>query len=142
MSDFDFGQTIKYKDGTRDLNFEAAKRWALNNGASFSEDVKKRRGLIRCFKIGDKPVYRELSENELKHEKKEERNNILNGWLNDKLERYERQKAANLQTTDSDVDYKAMLLYAQYLRDVPQQDGDWWNQPILNFEDWRRNADL
>ena len=28
MTDFNYNQTIEYIDGTRDLNFEAARRWA------------------------------------------------------------------------------------------------------------------
>ena len=42
MTDFNYNQTIEYIDGTRDLNFEAARRWAQSNGATFEEDVSKR----------------------------------------------------------------------------------------------------
>ena len=42
MTDFNYNQTIEYIDGTRDLNFEAARRWAQSNGATFEEDVAKR----------------------------------------------------------------------------------------------------
>ena len=53
-----------------------------------------------------------------------------------RIERYQTQKEAKLETTESDETYIALLLYAQYLRDFPQQDGDWWNAPILTFEEW------
>jgi len=39
---FTYNQTIEYIDGTRDLNFEAAQRWARAHGTSFKEDVSKR----------------------------------------------------------------------------------------------------
>lgn len=42
MTEFNFNQTIEYIDGTRDLNFEEARRWAQSHGASFEEDIDKR----------------------------------------------------------------------------------------------------
>ena len=42
MADFNYNQTIEYIDGTRDLNFEAARRWAQSNGTTFEEDISKR----------------------------------------------------------------------------------------------------
>lgn len=42
MIEFNYNQTIEYIDGTRDLNFEAARRWAQSNGATFEEDINKR----------------------------------------------------------------------------------------------------
>ena len=42
MTEFNYNQTIEYTDGTRDLNFEAARRWAQSNGTTFEEDISKR----------------------------------------------------------------------------------------------------
>lgn len=42
MTEFNFNQTIEYIDGTRDLNFEEARRWAQSHGTSFEEDIDKR----------------------------------------------------------------------------------------------------
>ena len=42
MTDFTYNQTIEYIDGTRDLNFEAAQKWAREHGTSFEEDISKR----------------------------------------------------------------------------------------------------
>ena len=53
-----------------------------------------------------------------------------------RIERYQTQKEAGLETTDDNKSYSALLIYAQYLRDFPQQDGEWWNAPILTFEEW------
>ncbi|MGN1078899.1 MAG: phage tail assembly chaperone [Alphaproteobacteria bacterium] len=40
-----------------------------------------------------------------------------------RIERYQTQLAAGLETTDTAKQYKALLLYVQALRDVPDQDG-------------------
>ena len=53
-----------------------------------------------------------------------------------RIERYQTQKWAGLETTETSETVEALLLYAQYLRDFPQQDGEWWNAPILTFEEW------
>lgn len=40
-----------------------------------------------------------------------------------RIERYQTQEAAGLETTDTAEHYKAILLYVQALRDVPEQEG-------------------
>lgn len=40
-----------------------------------------------------------------------------------RIERYQTQSAAGLETTDTAENYKAILLYVQALRDVPEQAG-------------------
>ena len=42
MATYTYNQAIEYIDGTRDLNFEDARRWAQSNGATFEEDISKR----------------------------------------------------------------------------------------------------
>ena len=42
MANFTYNQIIEYTDCTRDLNFEAARRWAQSNGTTFEEDISKR----------------------------------------------------------------------------------------------------
>lgn len=51
-----------------------------------------------------------------------------------RIERYQTQKAAGLETTDTAEHYKAILLYVQALRDVPEQAGfpdaiEWPEEP-------------
>lgn len=75
------------------------------------------------------------TDEEKKQIKRWERNDILNKAM-ERVERYQTQKEAGLATTDDDKTYSALLIYAQYLRDFPQQDGEWWNAPILTFEEW------
>ena len=59
MADFKYNQTIEYTDGTRDLNFEAARKWARENGTTFEEDIDARvtiGGVLkRYFVIGSEP---------------------------------------------------------------------------------------
>lgn len=47
---FYYGQIIEYVDGTRDLNFEAARKWCDENNAHFLEIEPKEDG-VRQFKI-------------------------------------------------------------------------------------------
>lgn len=53
-----------------------------------------------------------------------------------KVERYETQKAAEIETTDSAETYRNYLLYLQYLRDVPQS-ADFPNVEVLTFDKWK-----
>lgn len=51
-----------------------------------------------------------------------------------RIERYQTQDAAGLETTDTAENYKAILLYVQALRDVPAQSGfpdaiEWPEEP-------------
>ena len=51
-----------------------------------------------------------------------------------RIERYQTQEAAGLETTDTAEHYKAILLYVQALRDVPEQEGfpdaiEWPEEP-------------
>ena len=54
-----YNQTIEYEDCTRDLNFEAAQKWAREHGTSFEEDIDARvtvSGVLkRYFVIGSEP---------------------------------------------------------------------------------------
>ena len=77
----------------------------------------------------------EPSDEELKNRKRWERNAELEKVMA-RVQRYQTQKEAGLATTDDNKTYSALLHYAQYLRDFPQQDGEWWNAPILTFEEW------
>ena len=52
-----------------------------------------------------------------------------------KVERYETQKTAEIETTDSAETYRNYLLYLQYLRDVPQSE-NFPNIEVLTFDKW------
>ena len=71
-------------------------------------------------------------------EKSNQVKSIRNQYLSDTLarcDRYEKQKAIGLDTTESEDTYRNYLLYLQYLRDVPQNK-DFPDVEVLTFEAW------
>ena len=58
--DYNYGDIIEYIDTTRDLNFEAAQKWAFIHNVDFTEQVEKREEkegkLYRYFQIGEEPA--------------------------------------------------------------------------------------
>lgn len=54
-----------------------------------------------------------------------------------------------LQTTDkylsvqdfpiSDDERERYKAYRQYLREIPQNENEWWNEPVLSFDDWKEH---
>ena len=72
-------------------------------------------------------------------EKSNQVKSIRNQYLSDTLarcDRYEKQKAIGLDTTESEDTYRNYLLYLQYLRDVPQS-ADFPNVEVLTFDEWK-----
>ena len=73
-----------------------------------------------------------------KIEKSNQVKSIRNQYLSDTLarcDRYEKQKAIGLDTTESEDTYRNYLLYLQYLRDIPQS-ADFPNIEVLTFDEW------
>ena len=63
---------------------------------------------------------------------------IRSQYMSDTLsrcDRYEKQKAIGLDTTESEDTYRNYLLYLQYLRDIPQQ-LEFPNIEVLTFDEW------
>lgn len=169
MTQYSYNQTIEYIDGTRDLNFEAARCWAKSNGTTFEEDVAKREpyelehketymnsetgetetkvikspSIKRFFVIGDEPKpivieptpIPELTEEELKANKRMERNVLLQG-TQDRIDRYRNQKELGVETTDSEEVYKQLLAYMQYLRDYTKEE-DWYKHSAFDYEQYK-----
>lgn len=72
-------------------------------------------------------------------EKSNQVKSIRNQYLSDTLarcDRYEKQKAIGLDTTESEDTYRNYLLYLQYLRDVPQSE-NFPNIEVLTFDKWK-----
>ena len=163
MKDFTYNQTIEYIDGTRDLNFEAAQRWAQEHGTSFEEDVAKREPyeqereetymnpetgadevklvktptLKRFWVIGDEPkpyIPPEPSEDELKARVRSVRDSYMVSTQN-RIDRYRNQKELGIETTDTEEVFKQLLEYTQYLRDYPSCK-KWWNKNPMVFDEW------
>ena len=51
-----------------------------------------------------------------------------------RLSRFERQKAINVETTDTEETYLGWCRYIQYLRDITKQD-KWWELELKEFEE-------
>lgn len=163
MTEFNFNQTIEYIDGTRDLNFEAAQKWAREQGTSFEEDVSKREPyeqeheetymnpttgeeevklvktptLKRFFVIGDEPkpyVSPEPSEYELKARVRSVRDSYMVSTQN-RIDRYRNQQELGTETVDDEATYKLLLEYTQYLRDYPNGK-NWWVKNPMVFDEW------
>lgn len=125
MENFNYNQTIEYIDGTRDLNFEAARRWAQSNGTTFEEDIDARvtvSGVLkRYFVIGlepekpapiEPPPVPEPTQEEKEQAVRNERNLRLayTDWT---------------QLPDAPLTEEQKAAYAEYrqaLRDVPAQE--------------------
>lgn len=146
MTEFNFNQTIEYEDCTRDLNFEAARRWAHEHRTTFEEDIAARKTvngrLMRYFVIGSEPApavvepapVPEPTVEELQAAKRAERDARMS-VTQDRIDRYRNQIEAGFDTTDDETTFKALLRYTQYLRDFTAAD-DWWTASILFFEEW------
>ena len=161
MTDFTYNQTIEYIDGTRDLNFEAAQKWAREHGTSFEEDVAKREPyeqehgetyidpttgetevktvssptLKRFFVIGDEPKPYVPTEDELKAQVRAVRDNYMQTTQN-RIDRYRNQKGLGIETTDTEEVFKQLLEYTQYLRDYPSGE-NWWEHSPKDFSTWK-----
>ena len=160
MTNFTYNQTIEYIDGTRDLNFEAAQKWAQEHGTSFEEDVSKRepyeqeheetymnpttgetevktvssQTIKRFFVIGDEPKPYVPTEDELKAQVRAVRDKYMQTTQN-RIDRYRNQKELGIETTDTEEVFKRLLDYTQYLRDYPSGK-NWWVKNPMVFNEW------
>ena len=160
MTNFIYNQTIEYIDGTRDLNFEAAQKWAREHGTTFVEDVSKREPyeqeheetymnpttgedevklvktptLKRFWVIGNEPKPHVPTEDELKAQVRAVRDNYMQTTQN-RIDRYRNQKELGIETTDTEEVFKQLLEYTQYLRDYPSGE-NWWSENPMIFDAW------
>lgn len=152
MTKFNFNQTIEYIDGTRDLNFEAAQKWAQEHGTSFEEDVSKREPyeqeheetymnpttgedevrlvktptLKRFFIIGDEPKPYVPTEDELKAQVRAVRNQYL--------KQTDEFMIVDYPITDDERELYRQ--YREYLRDYTLSE-NWWESEPQKFEEWK-----
>ena len=152
MTNFTYNQIIEYIDGTRDLNFEAAQKWAREHGTSFEEDVAKREPyeqeheetymnpttgadevrlvktptLKRFWVIGDEPKPYVPTEDELKAQVRAVRNQYL--------EQTDKVMLVDYPITDDERElYKQ---YREYLRTYPEC-RDWHKANPKTYEEWK-----
>lgn len=160
MTNFTYNQKIEYIDGTRDLNFEAAQKWAQEHGTTFVEDVSKREPyeqeheetymnpttgadevklvktptIKRFWVIGDEPKPYVPTEDELKSQIRAVRDNYMQTTQN-RIDRYRNQQELGTETVDDEATYKLLLEYTQYLRDYPSGK-NWWSENPMVFDEW------
>ena len=130
MTNFTYNQTIEYVDGTRDLNFEAAQKWAREHGTSFEEDVTARKmlgdKLMRFFVIGNEPKPYIPTEDELKAQVRAVRNQYL--------EQTDKVMLVDYPITDDERElYKQ---YRTYLRTYPECQ-DWYKANPKTYDEWK-----
>ena len=101
---------------TKDKYSEAYSFIKDKDGLSIEEiEPEKGKRRYKIVKIPDKSIEQKCSEFRMKRD--EAINNII--W---RIERYEQQKKLNISTSDSEEDYMNILLYIQYLRDLPNDE--------------------
>ena len=129
MTDFTFNQTIEYIDGTRDLNFEAAQKWAREHGTSFEEDDTARKmlgdKLMRFFVIGNELKPYVPTEDELKAQVRAVRNQYL--------EHTDKYMITDYPITDEERELYRQ--YREYLRTYPEC-RDWYKANPKTYEEW------
>ena len=152
MTEFNYNQTIEYIDGTRDLNFEAARRWAQSNSTTFEEDISKREpyeleheesylnsetgttetkmvktpSIKRFFVIGDEPKPYVPTEDELKAQVRAVRNRYL--------EQTDKVMLVDYPITDDERELYRQ--YREYLRTYPEYQ-DWYKANPKTFDEWK-----
>lgn len=136
MTEYTYNQTIEYIDGTYDENFNKAKKWAFEHNTTFEEDMEARDLPKRYFVIGKEP---EPMTEPSEEEKKISVSVLCSQYINDiswRVERYNTQKAINVETSDSEEMYLYILKYMEYCREYDDQDNNWWEQNPLDFDTW------
>lgn len=125
---FDYNQRINYIDGTFDVNFNNARRWALEHKTTFLEDMKVRDLPNRVFVIGPriKPTEEEL---------KAQVRAVRNGYLQDT----DRYMLEDYPVTSEEKELCKQ--YRQYLRDYTEEE-NWWLQNPLTFESWKQGREF
>ncbi len=107
----------------------------------FDEVIEDFKHTVDDYILYDDEYLLNTNEKVIKQQKIEKSNqvkSIRNQYLSDTLarcDRYEKQKSAGIETTDSEETYKNYLFYLQYLRDVPQQ-LEFPNVEVLTFDKW------
>lgn len=137
MTEFNYNQTIEYTDGPRDLNFEAARKWARENGTTFEEDIDARvtvGGVLkRYFVIGSEPEKPAPIEPPPAPEPtQEEKEQAIRNERNLRLSYTDWTQLPDAPLTAEQK--SAYATYRQALRDVPEQEGfpdaiEWPEEP-------------
>ena len=107
----------------------------------FDEVIEDTEHTVNDYTLYDSEFLPDTDEKVIEQQNIEKSNqvkSIRNQYLSDTLarcDRYEKQKAIGLDTTESEDTYRNYLLYLQYLRDIPQSE-NFPNIEVLTFDEW------
>ena len=106
------------------------------NPTTGADDVKlvKTPTLKRFWVIGDEPKPYVPTEDELKVQARAVRDKYMQTTQN-RIDRYRNQKELGIETTDTEEVFKRLLEYTQYLRDYPNGE-NWWSENPMIFDAW------
>lgn len=137
MTDFNYNEIIEYIDGTRDLHFEEARKWAKVHNTTFNELLDKRNLPKRYFQIGPEP------ESQIKpipepqeptvEEMMEQVRLFREGCFERYVDWYQSKPLLWDELTQAEKD--DIAAYRIYLKDYTNHDG-WWLQNPLEFDEW------
>ena len=86
----------------------------------------------RFFVIGDEPKPYAPTDDELKAQVRAVRDKYMQTTQN-RIDRYRNQKELGIETTDTEEVFKRLLEYTQYLRDYPNGE-NWWSENPMIFD--------
>lgn len=136
MTDFYYNEIVEYVDGTRDLNFEEARKWAKAHNTTFEELMDKRDLPKRYFQIGPKPetpVQPTPSEPTVE-DMKEQVRLFRAGCFERYVDWYQSKPLLWDELTQPEKD--DIAAYRVYLKDYTNND-NWWLQNPLEFDEWK-----
>ena len=116
--------------------------WLLPADCTLTEPPEVKEGFNIIWN-GDAWEYKELgkepephipTEDELKVQVRTVRDNYMQTTQN-RIDRYRNQKELGIETTDTEEVFKRLLEYTQYLRDYPNGE-NWWSENPMIFDAW------
>lgn len=122
----DYTNWKKEKDKVSDNEYFNVADWCNESG---QYTIEERGKYFQVVKIPEPTA--EEQQKTIKDICSEYINNI--SW---RVERYNTQKALEIETSDSEETYFSILRYMQYLRDYDKQSGEWWTEAPKTFEEW------
>lgn len=135
MTEFNYGDIIEYTDGTLDLHFNAARKWAITHNATFDELMDKRALPKRYFQINEIIIPEPLPPTE--EEMKEQVRNIRNNFLVDYVDN---RAKSPFQWEEVPEEEKIIIgKYRRYLLDYTDTE-NWWLQNPLTYDVWKKEA--
>lgn len=131
MTEFNYGDIIEYIDCTEDLHFEAARKWAKENNATFDELMDKRDLPKRYFQINEIVIPEPLppTKEELQAQVRWVRDMYLVDYVDNRAK-------SPFQWAEVSEEEKVIIgNYRRYLLDYTDTE-NWWLQNPLTYDEW------